>query len=188
VWVDVEARIGLRFWRRDGAGERLRLEQQFAELWSEFGASLTRLASTYEAHSQGREDLLQDIRLAIWMALPRFRSESSLRTFVFRIAHNRALTYMWQKKKTDVLTSIEGLELPDQEKGPESVTLEKVDLEQLMAAIRALPMPMMQVISLALEELPHKEIAEVLGLTENNVAVRLSRARTLLRQKLGEME
>lgn len=47
---------------------------------------------------------------------------------------------------------------------------------------------MMQVMTLALEELPHKEIASILGTNENNVAVRLNRARALLRQKLGETE
>jgi RNA polymerase sigma-70 factor (ECF subfamily) len=160
------------------------LERQYAILWDEYGAGLMRLASSYEGRPQAREDLLQDIRLAIWMALPKFRSESSLRTFVFRIAHNRALAHAWKRK--DFHTNLDDLDIPDQRANPEQTVMEAVETDRLQTAIRSLPVPMMQVITLALEEISHREIAEILGTTENNVAVRLNRARGLLRQKLGE--
>src|SRR5207245_2506543 len=82
--------------------ESQRLEQEYERIWLEYGASLGRLASSYEWEPQARQDLLQEIRLAIWVALPKFRNESSLRTFIFRIAHNRALTHIWQKKRVQV--------------------------------------------------------------------------------------
>jgi RNA polymerase sigma-70 factor (ECF subfamily) len=166
----------------------LNLEHQFAKLWTEFGPSLGRLASAYEADPQRREDLLQDIRLATWMALPRFRGDSSPRTFVFRIAHNRGLTHVWRRRNSNLPQTIEGLELQDPRTGPEEIAIKNLNQKLFINAIRSLPIPMMQVMTLALEELPHKEIASILGTNENNVAVRLNRARALLRQKLGETE
>ena len=59
---------------------------------------------------------------------------------------------------------------------------------RLAQAIRSLPVAYRQVITMSLEGLPHGEIALVLGISESNVAVRLNRARALLREKLGEQK
>lgn len=183
--MDVEAQTGLRLFWGQKENNRKALERQYAEIWEQFGAGLSRLAASYEAQPPAREDLLQDIRMAIWLALPKFRSESSIRTFVFRIAHNRALAHVWKRRDAE---SIDELEIADTAGDPEQATIAKLDSERLQSAIRTLPDPMKQVITLALEDIPYREIAEILGTTENNVAVRLNRARGLLRQKLGEMQ
>jgi RNA polymerase sigma-70 factor (ECF subfamily) len=84
----------------DRAGRRSRadLERWFDDLLAAHGPALSRLASSYVRGSVEREDLLQEIVLAIWRALPRFRGESSARTFLFRIAHNRAITYLGKRR------------------------------------------------------------------------------------------
>ncbi len=63
--------------------------------------------------------------------------------------------------------------------------IRKADQESLLAAIRRLPLDYRQVVTMVLDELPQTEIAAVLGISESNVAVRLHRARKLLRQQLG---
>src|SRR5215218_6875349 len=78
------------------------LEQWFGEVLRQYGAALSRLAASYTRHAGGREDVLQEIAFAIWRALPRFRGESSERTFIFRIAHNRAITYLAQRRPTTI--------------------------------------------------------------------------------------
>ena len=161
------------------------LAEQYEALWQEFGASLQRLVFSYEFLPQAREDLLQEILLALWIALPRFRGESSLRTFVFRIAHNRALTHVWQRKRVGIPEDPESLQLADKRDGPESAAIRNKNQESLLQAVRELPVSLKQVMTLALEETSHAEIAEILGISENNVAVRLNRARNLLREKLG---
>ena len=166
-----------------GAG-RDQLEREYEQIWRDHGASLARLASCYELNAHTREDLLQEIRLAIWMALPRFRGESSLRTFLFRIAHNRALTHVWRRKRN--ISSQESEETADTRNGPEAAAIQAVDCSRLMEAIHQLPLSFRQVITLSLEDLSQAEIASVLGISENNVAVRMNRARKLLREKLGE--
>jgi len=180
--VEIEGRSHMRLHiGREGTNRRA-LEHRYAELWAQFEASFVRLVNTYESVPQAREDLLQDIRVAIWMALPRFREESSLRTFAFRIAHNRALTHVWRRRPTEVL---DDLEIPDNGNDPEAIAIGSIEQDRFNSAIRSLPVPMMQVITLTLEDIPQREIAEILGISENNVAVRLNRARGLLRQKLG---
>ncbi|PWT90281.1 MAG: RNA polymerase subunit sigma-70, partial [Proteobacteria bacterium] len=67
----------------------------------------------------------------------------------------------------------------------ESAAIRSAGHASLLAAVRRLPIPYRQVIAMTLEELPQPEIAAVLGITENNVAVRLNRARKLLRRELG---
>ena len=69
------------------------LEQRYDRILQEHGPALRRVAATYEADPARREDLFQEICLALWQALPRFREEASERTFAFRIAHNRGLTH-----------------------------------------------------------------------------------------------
>lgn len=160
------------------------LQQRYAALLNEYGAGLSRLAAAYEVSPQLREDLLQDIRMAIWLALPRFRGDASLRTFVYRIAHNRALTHVWRRKQLGILDPIDEIDLSDERPGPEAKAIENASRQALLDAIRALPLPSRQVIILALEDMSHREIGTVLGLTENNVAVRLTRARSLLRARL----
>ena len=115
--------------------------------------------------------------------MPHFRGESSLRTFVFRIAHNRALTHVWRRRKTRRAEHPE--DLLDLRANPEKKAIESANESRLLEAISELPLPLRQVITLALEELPYAEIAAVLGITENNVAVRVNRGRKLLKEKLG---
>jgi len=159
-------------------------QEQYLRLLSEFGPGLARLAGSYEVIPQAREDLLQDIRVALWVALPKFRGEASVRTFIYRIAHNRALTHVWRRGETGTLDPIDDLQLIDKHPGPEAIVIESASRDRMLQAIRGLPLPSKQIITLALEDMSNEEIAAVLGISENNVAVRLSRARALLRERL----
>jgi len=173
-------------WGEDvAAAERARLEARFESLLREHGPALSRLASGYERVPARREELLQEIALAVWQALPRFRGDCAERTFVYRIAHNRCLTHMMRRKPAPVSLD-ETHEIPDPVPGPDRAAVAGDLREALMAAVRDLPLPFRQVIILVLEDLSHAEIAEVLGITENNVAVRLNRARRALREAMGE--
>ena len=163
---------------------REQLEKEYEQLWCDHGASLARLASSYELDAHAREDLQQEIRLAIWVALPRFRGESSLRTFLFRIAHNRALTHVWRRKRS--IPSKDSEDTVDMRAGPDALVIQAANCSRLMEAVRQLPLSFRQVITLSLEDLSHAEIASVLGISENNVGVRMNRGRKLLREKLGE--
>jgi len=166
------------------AGDGEDSEARFARILGNFGPSLDRLAAAYEGDPAERDDLLQDISFAVWRALPSFRGECSERTFVYRIAHNRGLTHRARRK----LRATEPLEsadvLPDPAADPEQAMIRRSSRERLMAAVRRLPEGSRQVVVLSLSGLGASEIGEVLGITENNAAVRLSRARRLLKDLL----
>ncbi len=147
------------------------------------GPALWRVARIYEADAGRQEDLFQEICLAVWKALPGFRGEASERTFVFRIAHNRGLSHSWSRPPAPA-DPRELDELTDRAPDPEEESLRSQQRDHLLAAIRRLPPVPRQVVTLSLEGLSHREIAEILGISENNVAVRLSRARTALRDLL----
>lgn len=150
--------------------------------------ALRRLAASYERDPSRQQDLLQEIWLAVWQALPRFRGECSERTFVFRIAHNRAVSHVdhFRRRRTDSLD--EDAPLAASQPDPEHALSAEQRRERLQAAVQLLPMALRQVVVLTLEGLSHAEVADVVGITENNVAVRLTRARAALSRLLGAHE
>jgi RNA polymerase sigma-70 factor (ECF subfamily) len=164
-----------------GAEDR---EARFARILGSFGPSLDRLAAAYEADAAERDDLLQEISFALWRALPSFRGECAERTFVYRIAHNRGLTHRARRKirATEPLESADVV--PDPGADPEQTLIRNLSRERLEGAVRRLPEGPRQVVVLSLSGLTAAEIGEVLGITENNAAVRLSRARRTLKELL----
>jgi len=164
------------------------LEAQFDRILSEYGAAISRLAFGYETVASVREELVQDIALAIWQALAHFPGECSERTFVYRIAHNRGLSHVWKRRPPhQPLDEIEESDQPiDPRPHPEEQVAQTDQRVRLMSAIQSLPVVHRQMIVLMLGGLSHVQMAEVLGITENNVAVRLNRARNMLKDALGE--
>ena len=166
---------------------RRALEQRFERILGEHGPAISRLAYSYEAVAGIREELVQEIALAIWQALPHFRRECSERTFVFRIAHNRGLTHVWRRRPPP--QSLDDLQEADEPMDPRPHPDEQLaqinQRERLGSAVQSLPVGHKQMIVLLLEGLSYAEIGEVLGITENNVAVRLTRARKALKDAMG---
>jgi RNA polymerase sigma factor (sigma-70 family) len=159
------------------------IAQQFDELMRENGAALNRLASGYAHSLSDRDDLVQEIALALWRALPRFRGECSPRTFLFRIAHNRAMAWLSGRSKFVPVEEGDALlrdPLPNPELGYALEQRNRI----LFEAVRRLPIVYRQVMMLALEDLDYTEIGQILGVTQNNAGVRLNRAKQLLKKSL----
>ena len=160
-------------------------EEQFERVARLYGAALGRLAAAYERNQHEREDLVQDILFALWRALPSFRGECSERTFVYRVAHNRALTHRRRSRQQPAsLEHAASVADPGADPGERAVELQK--REHLLAAIQRLSPAHRQVVTLRLEDLSNAEIADVLGVNENTVAIRLTRARKALAELMNE--
>ena len=156
---------------------------EFERIVRTYGDSLSRLAWGYAEQGADHDDLLQDVLVALWRALPNFRGEASERTFVFRVAHNRGLSFVARRRRHEPLP--EGESLADPRPGPD-VELDRAQRhDRLVAAVRRLPEAQRQAVMLHLEGFSAREIAAMQGTTENNVAVRLTRARQALRVLLG---
>jgi len=151
-----------------------------------YAPAIRRTARLYERDPAAREDLVQEICLALWQALPRFRGECSERTFVFRVAHNRGATHAWKRRKRTMAPLDDVYEPRDAAPTPEAAAVASRRSGDLSRAVAALPITLRQTVTLMLEGLSPREIGDVLGITENNANVRLARARQALRELMKE--
>jgi RNA polymerase sigma factor (sigma-70 family) len=159
--------------------------EAFEQIVREHGAMIRRIASSYEARAPLAQELVQDIYFAIWRALPTYRGDAALRTFVARIATNRAVTHVARALKTPQSGEIDE-SIPASGADPEDYAIAVDRRAKLLVAARTLPLVYRQAALLTLEGLTPGEIAGVLGISTNAVAIRMARARVLLRELLGD--
>ncbi|GGO66565.1 DNA-directed RNA polymerase sigma-70 factor [Bowmanella pacifica] len=146
---------------------------------------LSRVAASYEANTELRKELLQEIYLAVWQAMASFRGQSSEKTYVLRIAHNRSVshvaTQMRHKGREDVCIQ----SLADDRTAPEDKLMRHNQQQALLFAVRKLPLQSRQVVTLFMEGLSYQEIAEVCGISTANAGMILNRARQTLSKELN---
>jgi RNA polymerase sigma-70 factor (ECF subfamily) len=158
--------------------------ERYLGLLEEHTPALHRLCHSYcEARAEA-EDLFQEIVLAIWTGLARFRGESSDRTWLYRIAHNVALTFATKRRKQVGGSSRSRTDGPAERGELESRLAEVQKQETLHLLVRQLPFEDRRLVLLYLEGLSTAEIEVVTGLTRSNVTVRLSRIRQRLSDRL----
>ncbi|WP_100657927.1 RNA polymerase sigma factor [Alteromonas flava] len=158
----------------------------FEELLAEYGPMLSRVAATYESDPELQRELTQEICLAVWQAMGAFSHKSSLKTYLLRIAHNRAVTHVNKQVREPSNNAMEftELELPDNaHQSAEAVLAEQQAINQLVTLVRSLPINARQVMTLAMEGVNYNDIAEILGLSPSNVGVLLNRAKQQLKSK-----
>src|SRR5215471_18907826 len=127
--------------------DRTSVKEQFERILAEHGPALSRLAASYTNTHSDRDDLLQETAFAIWQALPKFRGQCSERTFIFRIAHNRAIAYL-SRHRSERVEALEDFDVHDPGPGPDSNYSQRQRVDNLRKAVRALPPPYRQVILL----------------------------------------
>jgi RNA polymerase sigma factor (sigma-70 family) len=149
--------------------------------------ALRRLAVSYTQNRQESEDLFQEIAVALWKALPKFRGDSSERTFVYRVAHNTAIRFVsLEHRRSDREYAVyENETEPASPDNPELDAIRNQQWKALWRAVRELPVIDRQVVLLRLEGLSMAEVAQVTGFTEGAVAMRFSRVRRQLSEKLS---
>jgi RNA polymerase sigma-70 factor (ECF subfamily) len=142
-----------------------------------------RIASVYERHPDRVDDLVQNVWFAVWQALPRLKSPADLKPYIARIAQNICVTHVRRavNRQAHALSDT----LRDLAPLPDEVTGQAMQLAQLLEAVRRLPDNLKLVVSLYLEEMPIKDIALALGISESNTSVRLHRAKAAIMLHLG---
>lgn len=158
----------------------------YRDLADEFGAALERLASGWEQNPDRRKDLLQEIHVALWRSLERWNGDCSRRTWVYRIAHNVAVTHVMRSRRNLLRSAIrlDELEIPGEDDAGK-VLDDKRLRARLLAAIRTLAPIDRQVVLLYLEGMDASGIGEVTGLTARNVATKIHRLKRALGGKQG---
>jgi len=146
-----------------------------------YGAALDRLASAYEANPEERRDLLQDIHLGLWRSFSAFDGRCSLRTWLYRVAHNIATSHVIrQKRKNSGLVTLEAIEaMPDVQDHYD----QRANLERLMALIHQLKPLDRQMTLLYLEGMDAASIGEVMGVSAGSVATKIHRIKNILARR-----
>ncbi len=144
---------------------------------------LGRIVASYEADPSLQEELMQEVSLALWQALRKYRGDGSLKAYAARIAQNRCISHVARAVKAPRQTVLDDA-MPSERAGPEEDVAKAQQRAALLGAVRALPLPLKQVTTLALEGFSHREIADALGISENNAMVRFSRAKAALKETM----
>jgi len=163
-------------------------DHEFQTLLDEHAQMIQRIAQTYERRPDLVQELVQEIALALWRAAKSFRGNSSMRTFVGRIAHNICVSHVRKESRGQESEWQEGspASIDEQTPGVEEQTENDERRAWLLAAVRKLPLNLRQVVTLHLEGFSNIEIGDALDLSVSNVGVRLNRGRTTLKQLLDE--
>ncbi len=165
-----------------------RQDELYQEAADSFGSALGRLALGYEADQDRCRDLVQEIHLALWQSLAGFDGRCSLRTWVYRVAHNVAASHVIREHRMNsrTLVGLEVLEtLPTGNDG-ERVADQRHVLEKLLKLIQQLNPLDRQVILSYLEYLDAASIAEITGISPRNVATKIHRIKNVLASKFHE--
>lgn len=152
------------------------------------GALIARIARSHEADRGRAEELVQDIHVAIWQALPRFRGEANVRTYIARIAQNRAVSHVAREARIPIAAPLDPFDevLPSAQQTPEEAAVHSEARSRLEQAVRELPLGSKLAVTLALEGFSPDEVAAVLGISPSAAAVRLHRAKAALQERLKE--
>ncbi len=147
-----------------------------------------RIATAYERYPDQVDDLVQDVWIAVWQALPRLQDQTTLKSYIARIAQNICVTHVRRAlvRKTQALSATLTDTLSDSAPPLDEAAAHAARLARLIEAVRNLPESLKAVATLYLEDMPIKEIALALGISENNASVRLNRAKAAIKLSFGE--
>lgn len=157
--------------------------KRYREIERRHGRVLKRIAARHTKTPADRDDLLQDIRLAIWNALPAYRGESSLRTYAVRIARNRAVTAL---RRTPAPTNVPVPKVLASQPDPDQQLETTTRRGWLTRALAQLSPGIADALERRLAGDSYQEIAEALGITTSNVGVRLHTGKAKLQALLAE--
>lgn len=154
-------------------------EGSFVDLVDKHQGLIHKVCIHYETDHDAREDLFQEIVLQLWKSFPNFRGDSKITTWMYRIALNTAISALRKYKRKPYTEDIQEYHFNLSEQNDNEA--QKENLQKLQWAIRQLPEIERGMIMMALDEIPYEEIAETIGITQNNVRVRMNRIREKLR-------
>ena len=175
--------IILRFADALGIAPRTtRLHRLFDRTVDDYDAMIRRICLGYAHTKQDLEDLYQDVLVNIWRGLPSFRADSSVRTWVYRIALNTCVSTLRVRSKQPPQTSLDEVILV-----PDRSQEKKETIKDLYECIATLGPIDKAIVMMWLDGYSYEEISETIGLKRNNVATRLHRAREKLKSMQNEL-
>lgn len=154
----------------------------FSQVIEENQGIIHKICRMYLKLEEERKDLFQEILLQLWRSFDSFEGQSKISTWIYRVALNTAITYFRKTKKRPQKVDIP---LSDLKLGYEDGSIEEQeDIKMLYQAIDKLSKIERAIILLYLEEKSNKDIAEIMGITQNNVNVKINRIKKKLKKIL----
>ena len=153
------------------------MEKEFLNTIRESQKIISKVCHLYRDTKQDQEDLFQEIVYQLWKSYPGFRGESKVSSWIYRIALNTAIVVY--RKPGLVIKYYD--EIPEY-LHPSSEKISSDNEERLFKALRKLSDAEKGIVSLYLDDFSYQEIAEITGINESNVGVRLNRIKNKLKQ------
>jgi RNA polymerase sigma factor (sigma-70 family) len=169
----------------DGMG--MSQDDSYAKAAAEFGPALGRLARAYERDPDGQRDLLQDIHFALWRSFEHYEGRASLRTWVYRVAHNMAAMHVQKAKRARISQMVDlehAADAPDPASTGDAFAASDL-LARLMNLIHTLKPPDRQVMLLYLDDIDAQSIGEITGLSAGAVATKIHRIKAVLAKRFN---
>lgn len=158
-------------------------ELDFRDLYEKYKDKVYRLCLGFVQDEDLAKDLFQEILIKVWNHLESFRGESEIGTWLYRVAYNTASKFADKEKRRFTKTTALPWDLDfEEEKSSSSQT--EMELKQLYQAIAELPESDRLIATLLLEGMPYKTISEIAGISENYVAVKVNRIKSILSKKI----
>lgn len=162
-------------------------EEKFNAIVSENSDRIRRICRYYNVNAEDQKDMYQEVLVNIWKSLDNFRGDAAITTWIYRVAVNTSLSFTgkaYRHMKLMVNGETQNLStIVDEESLKEKLDQEQL-LNRLQTELNQLPVMDKALISLMLEGLSAKEIADVIGITEPNVKVKIHRIKMQLKEKL----
>ena len=158
-------------------------ETLFTSLYDAYWEKIVRLCLAYTGNYEQAKDLAQESFLKAWEHIEKFRDESAIGTWIYRIAVNTCLTHLRSSKRmpSTELTEVKEFQLSSSVEDNEKIRLLYKMISQLPEVERLL-------ITLVLEEVPYQEISEILNISQGNLRVRIHRVKQSLIQLFNKYE
>ncbi len=160
------------------------IQDEFIRQVNQHRGILHKVCRLYCPNRQDQQDLFQEIIIQLWRSFPSFRAESKFSTWLYRIALNTAISDL--RKQNRRLNPLPAESLPTQLQDIQYSGEKEEQLKQLYTAIEQLTEIEKAVTMLYLEDKPYQEMEEILGISQNNLRVKMARVKDKLRKLTKE--
>ncbi|KQT17142.1 RNA polymerase subunit sigma-70 [Chryseobacterium sp. Leaf404] len=155
-------------------------EKEFAQLIKNNQGLIIKVSRLYTNSLEDEEDLFQEIVLQLWKSYDSFKGNSKISTWMYRVALNTAIT-LFRKKSRSLPTNELDINLRDYEDDNDD---KQQQISLLYQVIKTLPNVERAIVMMYLDDLPYRDIAENLGITEVNARVKMNRLKKILKEKM----
>lgn len=162
------------------------IDQEFLELVNRYQPVLHRVCRMYATSADDRRDLFQEMLYQLWRSYALFQGRASFTTWLYRVALNTAISAIRKERKKPEHVPLDEETAPRQ--APNDPLDEAERIERLHRAIEKLSPVDRALVMLYLEDLSYREMAEILGLSETHLGVKLNRIRAKLQNLAKEAE